>query len=431
MSHELWAPEAAVDSDRDRALSFVLRYGFEATAFQALESGYRYFFHEARACVAYFDTGAAWVAAGSPIGPAAASAETVSAFLDAAKLAGKRACFFATEQPLLGARGEALTALAIGEQPVWDPGAWPKELAQHRSLREQLRRARAKGVTLRALTREDYERGETRSAIERLVARWLAERALAPMGFLVSVEPFAYPAERCCFVAEQEGRIVGFAGLIPVPTRNGWFVEDLVRDPTAPNGTGELLVNAAMCWAAERNSSWLTLGLAPLSGELDASLRRISRHTRVLYDFAGLRAYKAKFRPDRWLRLYLCYPERQPAWQSLLDALSAFTQGGFVRFGWRTFVRGPKVVLRALAFLLIPWTVALASVPSERWFRASWVKWAWVGFDVALALGLFRLLRRPRRRLLSALALAVSVDALVTTLKVVLWGARRHRLRFS
>jgi phosphatidylglycerol lysyltransferase len=144
----------------------------------------------------------------------------------------------------------------------------------------------------------------------------------------------------------------------------------------------------------------------------------------------------------------------------LLDALSAFTQGGFVRFGWRTFVRGPKVLLRALAFLLIPWTVALASMPSERWFRASWVKWAWVCFDVALALGLFRLLRRPRRGLLSALALAVSVDALVTMLKVViwnlprvqrrsdylvllvacaaptlaaivLWGARRHRLRFS
>ncbi|HEY3667087.1 MAG TPA: phosphatidylglycerol lysyltransferase domain-containing protein, partial [Polyangiaceae bacterium] len=172
MSHKVWAPEAAVDSDRDRALSFVLRYGFEATSFQALESGYRYFFHEARACVAYVDTGAAWVAAGSPIAPPEASADAVSAFLDAAKSAGRRACFFAAEQPLAGAHGEPLTALAIGEQPVWDPGAWPKELAKHRSLREQLRRARAKGVTLRALTRNDYEHAETRSAIERLVARW-------------------------------------------------------------------------------------------------------------------------------------------------------------------------------------------------------------------------------------------------------------------
>ncbi|HEX3851828.1 MAG TPA: hypothetical protein VHW01_12725, partial [Polyangiaceae bacterium] len=158
--------------------------------------------------------------------------------------------------------------------------------------------------------------------------------------------------------------------------------------------------------------------------------------------------------------LYLCHPQGQPTWLSLFDALSAFAPGGFLRFGWRTLLRGPTVVLRVLAFLLVPWTITLALVPSERWFRAASIKWAWVCFDVALALGLFRLLRKPRRSLLTALSLAVSADALVTTLKVViwnlpriqrpsdylvlllaccaptlaavvLWGARRDRLRFS
>jgi phosphatidylglycerol lysyltransferase len=450
-------PAAAVD--RERALAIVLRHGFEATSFQALESGYRYFFHGSEACVAYIDTGRAWVAAGAPIAPLSARAEALSAFLGAAQFAGKRVCFFGTEQPLRGARGEALATLSIGEQPIWDPRAWPQLLAKHRSLREQLRRARAKGVSTRQLTPGEYEPSTTRAAVERVAERWLGARTMAPMGFLVSVEPFAYPSERCCFVAELDGCVVGFAGLIPVPARNGWFIEDLVRDPKAPNGTSEVLVNEAMRWAATRGSAWLTLGLAPLSGQLNETLQRISRYTRALYDFAGLRAYKAKFRPDQWLPLYLCHPQAQPAWLSLLDVLSAFAQGGFLRFGWRTLVRGPTVVLRALAFLLVPWTVALALVPSERWFRAASIKWAWVGFDVALALGLFRLLRRPRRALVTALALAVSADALVTTLKVliwnlprvqgrfdylllllacaaptlaaiVLWGARRHRLRF-
>jgi len=75
----------------------VLRHGFEATSFQALESGYCYFFHGSEACVAYVDTGRAWVAAGAPIAPLSARAEAVSAFLSAAQFAGKRACFFATE----------------------------------------------------------------------------------------------------------------------------------------------------------------------------------------------------------------------------------------------------------------------------------------------------------------------------------------------
>ena len=438
----------------------MLRHGSEATSFQTLETGYAYFFQGNDACVAYVDTGGAWVAAGAPISAPSARAEVVSAFLSAARCAGKRAIFFATEQPLSDSLGQPLRALVIGEQPVWDPRTWPTTLAKHRSLREQLRRARAKGVSTRALSPSEYGPGETRRGIERVTEHWLGGRAMAPMGFLVNVEPFAFPSQRCCFVAELHGRVVGFAGLVPVPARNGWFIEDLVRDPKAPNGTGELLVNEAMRWAAASGSGWLTLGLAPLSGELSRTLHCVSRHTRFLYDFAGIRAYKSKLRPDTWLPLYLCHSAHQPAWLAVLDALSAFTQGGFLRFAWRTLLRGPTVVLRALAFLLIPWTISLALVPSERWFRAAWIRWAWVCFDVALALGLFRLLRKPRPALLTALALAVSADAIVTTLEagfwnlahvqnradylilfvagaaptlaaVVLLGARRHRLRFS
>jgi phosphatidylglycerol lysyltransferase len=447
-------------SDRERALQLVLRHGLEATAFQVLETGYEYFFHQSEACLAYVATRSAWVAAGAPIAPAHVRAAAVSAFLSAAQAAGKRACFFATEQPLLDAAGRALPALRVGEQPIWDPRAWPALLARHRSLREQLRRARAKGVTTRELTPAELELGPARAAIERVAQHWLGGRAMAPMGFLVSVEPFAFAAWRRCFVAELEGKVIGFAGVVPVPARNGWFIEDLVRDPKAPNGTGELLVNAAMRWAGAAESPWLTLGLAPLSGPLPPWLRRLSRATRVLYDFAGLRAYKAKFRPDSWQPLYLCHPRSQPEWLSVLDALAAFTQGGFVRFGWRTLLRGPTVVLRALTCLLVPWTLSLALLPSERWFPAPWIKWAWVGFDVALALGLFRLLSRPRPALLTALAFAISADALITTLEAGLWnsprvrsgleylvlfvacaaptlaavvliGARRHRLRLS
>ena len=235
--------------ERDRVRDLVLLHGWNATAFQVLETGYRYFFHGAEACVAYVDTGGAWVAAGAPIARTEDLADTVTAFVRAAHGAGKRASFFATEERLRAASGERLGALSIGEQPVWDPRNWPAVVARHRSMREQLRRARAKSVVVRQLTTAELTRGSTRDELARLATRWLSTRSMAPMGFLVRLEPFDFPAERRCFVAEVDGRVVAFAGVIPVPARSGWFLEDLVRDPQAPNGTGELLVDAVMRWA--------------------------------------------------------------------------------------------------------------------------------------------------------------------------------------
>lgn len=112
---------------------------------------------------------------------------------------------------------------------------------------------------MRELAEDELAGGPTRAAMAALAERWLATRAMAPMDFLVRLEPFTFPAHRRCFVAEQGGRIVAFAGVVPVPARGGWFIEDLVRDPDAPNGTGELLVDAVMRWAAARGSRWLFL----------------------------------------------------------------------------------------------------------------------------------------------------------------------------
>jgi phosphatidylglycerol lysyltransferase len=345
--------QPTLSSEREQALELVRRYGWNATSFQTLEEGYSYFFH-AEGLVAYVDTGQAWVAAGAPIAPLTEIGEVLRAFLRAADEQGRRACLFATEQRLLELADGQLRSLRIGEQPVWDPRAWSQILKRHRSLREQLRRARAKGVTVRELTAAELEAGDTRAGIARVAQRWLQARNLAPLDFLVRLELFSFSQERRCFVAEQGPRIVGVAGVVPVPARSGWFIEDLVRDPAAPNGTGELLIDGVMRWASERDCSWLTLGLAPLSGDVSPLLRAARSSGAVLYDFEGLRSYKAKLEPEHWMPIFLAYPPTQSAWRSLWDALWAFTRTGFWGFGWRTLTRGPIVVIRALALLLVP-----------------------------------------------------------------------------
>ena len=411
--------------DRLKVLELVQRHGWNATAFQTLEAPYSYFFVGADACVASVDTGRAWVAAGAPIADQSNIAGVANRFVFAARAAGRRVCFSATEDRMRLIVGTAFRSLAIGEQPVWDPREWPAILTAHRSLREQLRRARAKGVAVRLLSSEELSSPSMRARLSAAVEEWLATRSMAPMGFLVHVDPFAFPAFRRCFVAEIDGAVVAFAGVIPVPARGGWFIEDLIRTRNAPNGTAELLTDAVMRWTADEGSDWLTLGLAPLAGDVTGLLRVARTSSTLFYDFEGLRRYKAKLRPDTWSRIYVLYPPDQSAARTIGDVLAAFSQEGLVRFWMRTMLRGPTMVLRVLTVLLIPWIAILALAPIDRWFPNHVVRWSWVVFDVLVAAGLVQLLRRPSHRLVTILAIAVSADAVLTLLEAAAWNANR------
>ena len=414
------------DGDRARVLELLRRHGWNATSFQVLEPGFRYWFHGDNACVAYVDTGRAWVVAGAPIAPFENFREVTTAFVAAAAGAGRRVAFFATESRFHETLG--WRALRIGDQPVWSPDDWNATLASSRSLREQLRRARAKGVLVRPLEPAEFEAGHpTRARLDGLIALWLAARPMAPMGFLVQVHPYAFPEERRCFVAEMDGRLVGFLGVIPVYARGGWFFEDFLGDPAAPNGTIECLIDAGMRAAVAERVPYVTLGLVPLVGEVTPWLRAFRRWGRALYDFDGLRAFKAKFKPRAWDPIWLAHPPRVPGWTATLDALAAFSRGGLLDFGVRTLLRGPAIVMRVLAVLLVPWTLLLAFPGSAPWFPSESVRWTWVGFDVVVAVALYALSERWNRRLGDLLACAVTLDAVLTAVQAIAFNASRAR----
>ncbi len=408
--------------ERARVDALLRRHGFVSTAFQTLKAGCSFHFEGDDACVAYVDTGAAWVAAGPPLADPSRLGAVAMGFVAAARARGRRACFFGVEERLVRAAGMGLRSLAIGDEPSWDPADWTAILSRHRSLREQLRRARAKGVTVRVVGDSEQLAGPLPAAVERVTERWLATRGMAPMAFLVIPAPLALVGDHVFFAAERSGELVGFSVVLPVPARGGWFIETLVRDPDAPNGAAEALVDAVMRWADTAGASWVTLGLAPLGGEIAAPLRWARRSAKLLYDFEGIRAYKAKLRPTTWTPILLAYPASESAMVAVVDALSAFTGDGFIRFGWRSFLRGPRAVMSSLAVLLVPWTVTIALAPTDRWFSAAWVKWSWVAFDLALAVALFRVLRRPEPSWVTALAVAVTADTVVTTLEALSWN---------
>lgn len=337
---------------RERAAAILRRHGRDATSFQTLEGGFDYFF-DGDAFVAYRDTGRAWVAAGEPVAAPERVSEVAAGFLDEARCNGRRGSFFGVDAELLARAG--LPATPIGEEPIWDPGDWEATLRGSRSLREQLRRARAKGLMTRVLEADEVREGAPlRPALERIAARWLEARRMAPMAFLVQVEPFARPEERCFVLAERGGEAVALLVAVPVYARGGWLVEHVLRAPNAPNGTSESLVDRLMRWLDGRGSRWVSLGLAPLSGELPSTLRLARRLGRPFYNFEGLRAFKARLHPARWEPRFLARAPRALAPLALLDTLTAFTPRGLFAFALAT--------VRHLRSALVPVLLVLLAV---------------------------------------------------------------------
>ena len=249
--------------ERQDLLAAVRQFGVDAVSFLALESGMRHWSSGPRGAssgevVAYVDTGRAWIAAGSPFAEASRVPAVARAFVDDARRSGRRASFFASEAaPIQG-----FARLLLGEQPVWTAATWKAGVATHRRLREQIRRSKAKGVTVRRVDPRDLAPGTAlRAQVEGLARDWLATRRMAPMGFLVALEPFHLPEEHRYVVAERAGVIVAFVSAVPVYARGGWLVEDVVRSSSAPNGTTEALLHRLMHEVDETVATLVPSGL--------------------------------------------------------------------------------------------------------------------------------------------------------------------------
>lgn len=419
---------------REQVLALLREHGWNTTSFQVLERGFVYWFDsEGPACVAYVDTGSAWVVAGAPIAERDGLAGCGQRFVEAARKARRRVCFFAVEDRFVEVA--QMESMPIGTQPSWDPAAWEDTVRKDRRLREQLNRARAKGVSTRPLAGREIADADAsiRPRIEQIVARWQATRKMAPMGFIVDVQPYDLAVERRYFIAERDGEPVGLLVAVPVYRRNGWLFEDLLRLDVAPNGTTELLFDTAMRAVAAEGSGYVTMGLAPLAGDVHAGLRFLRALGSALYDFDGVRRFKAKLRPDAWSTIHLAWPTEQSGNVAMVDSLAAFTMRGrdghdrasFVRFGFETLAHAPAFAVRLLSLALVPWTLAIALVPTAWFFPSRAVQLAWVVWDIALVVAMLSLASRWRQGLARALAVATLLDATLTTVEVIVDGVYR------
>jgi phosphatidylglycerol lysyltransferase len=413
-----------VQDPRQRLLVLLRRHGWNATSFQAVETEFTYWFHpDDDAAVAYVDTGSAWVVAGAPVASLDRTAAVVTDFIAEAKRCRKRVAFFAVEPRFVEAT--QLPSLNIGQQPWWDPRLWDERHRGHRRFKEQLRRARAKQVVVTRVEPAQAA-GPMRGELELLTARWLRSRNMPPMSFLVALEPFVLAEERRYYVARMSDAVVGLLVAVPVYDRGGWFFEDILRDPAAPNGTTELMIDFAMREAGVEASPYVTLGLAPLAGDAPW-LRTTRRLMHGFYSFEGVQAFKAKLRPDGWTPISVAWPHGRSSVGVIYDVLDAFAGGKLFRFGLIAMFRAPAPVLFALAALLVPWTLLLLGVETLRWFPSPAVQFAWGAFDAGMIAVLFALGRKWRRPLAAAALTAALGDGVLTIVQASRYNASRVR----
>jgi phosphatidylglycerol lysyltransferase len=320
----------------ERARELVLEYGWNSTSFQIVNPGIeRWFSRSGDAVVGYVTSKGFRVVAGAPVCEKELLADVVSKFEAAAKRKGEKVCYFAAETRLesLLSGNTGYSKVLLGAQPVWHPAFWADNVTQHNSLRAQLNRARNKGVTVAEWS---IERARNNTQLAECLEKWLGSKGLPPLHFMVESNTLSRLENRRVFVGTRNDEVIGFVVLSPVARRNGWLFEQFPHRPGSPNGTVELMIDAAMCSLADDSCDYATLGLSPLSRRANVHTEKqpfwlrlvltwVRKHGQRFYNFDGLDSFKAKLRPERWEPVFALTNEPQVHLRTLYAIAGAFS----------------------------------------------------------------------------------------------------------
>lgn len=280
-----------------------------------------------------------WVAAAPPRAAPGQRLEVARRFMADAARHGCRVTWFGVDARFAAHLG--LPSLRIGAEPWWRADRWDTTLRTTRSLRAQLHRAANKGVRVRAATSQELADARLPAALDRLVRRWTELHELPPMRFLCELDPARRAEQRTLWLAETDAGLVGCAGAQRAAGA-ATVITELLRDPSAPNGTTELLFDAVQREAAAAGHGRVTLGLAPLHGEVGRLLGAVRFAMRHHYDFAGVSRWKSKLRPHRWCAQHLAFAPELPPWRALLDVGRAFAGCSLRRCAARSLARSVR-----------------------------------------------------------------------------------------
>ena len=267
--------------------------------------------------IGFNDFGKVWLVPGEPLAKIDNQAVLAHHFLRAARAKGRTVGFLpVTERFAKHSRELGLRAVKVGSAPYFDLATWAPRGDRGKKARAGVNQARRAGIQVTKVNSVDEQLiKETDS----LCKSWLtSRRSPTKFGWLFSIDLFKHSERKKYFTArDQNGKLVGFLAASPIPARDGWYLEDVLRRPGAPNGTTDLLVVEVLASLKNDGAKLATLGTAPMASEggIEPSVwfcPRLSRVTQgiaagctIFYNFNGVRRFKSKFAPSWWESEYL------------------------------------------------------------------------------------------------------------------------------
>ncbi|MBS1961660.1 MAG: DUF2156 domain-containing protein [Bdellovibrionales bacterium] len=212
----------------------------------------------------------------------------------------------------------AAQAIQIGHEPWVDLDAHEAKGNRARGVRSARNQALRAGIRVervdgRALA---HPGSESREKTDRLLGAWRNQGLLEIGGFLQRVDPFHDAANRFYFVAcAPDGKWVGMLAAVRIGATRSVFLEDLILDPRAEGGVGELLTLEAFRFFAEEGYSEASLGTVSLTQVAPHAVRPPSprvyrglscflRTLRRLYNADGIELFRKRFAVRAWRPIY-------------------------------------------------------------------------------------------------------------------------------
>lgn len=328
-THNLILPDPTID-----LLRFYQSHGYNAHALVGIATGTSVWIcPDTEGAVAYNEFGKVWLVPGDPLASVEKLATVSECFLQKAHAEGRVVGFVpATEQFAKQSSGLGLRAIRIGSAPYFDLTTWAPRGDRAKKARAGVNQARRAGVCVSEVINVDEQ---LISETNCLCRSWLTTRRSAiKFAWLFTVDPFQHQEKKKYFTArDANGKLVGFLAVSPIPARNGWYLEDVLRSKNAPNGTTDLLVVEVLDSLKRSGAKLATLGTALMAteGSADPDIhvsRVLSRAAwfvtgcfSIFYNFEGVRRFKAKFAPSWWESEYVLISQNVTAPPRILSAL--------------------------------------------------------------------------------------------------------------